>query len=271
MSFSELQDKMLHDNTNIGNYHLQPPFLISQPRSHSPLENTYESFNEYSSDNQSLQLLIPTKTELDNVSTSIPLCNQYDSGYVHNSSLINSPYYTSMKNSLHHRALNNLKTSIQFQSTPNKSFCNIQQNEPKPKISENKNKIRVNFHSIVDLATSSITDDSKSSDESRLSTNLPQNLNTNLPNDFLNFNEKLKLMSDLITNKENSNDLITRTRRKPRTQINKQQKEILEYAYKVKSYPDSNEIEYLCNLLGFEENVIRVSFKFENYFLWLKC
>lgn len=27
----------------------------------------------------------------------------------------------------------------------------------------------------------------------------------------------------------------------------------------MKSYPDSHEIEYLCNLLGFEENVIRVS------------
>jgi hypothetical protein len=30
----------------------------------------------------------------------------------------------------------------------------------------------------------------------------------------------------------------------------------------MKSYPDSHEVEYLCHLLGFEENVIRVSFGF---------
>ena len=47
-------------------------------------------------------------------------------------------------------------------------------------------------------------------------------------------------------------------KRRARTQITKKQKEILEYAYAMKSYPDANEIEYMCHLLGFEENVIRV-------------
>jgi len=58
-------------------------------------------------------------------------------------------------------------------------------------------------------------------------------------------------------------------KRKPRTQITKQQREILEYAYKLKCYPDSNEVEYLCHLLGFEENVIRVIILFWKFFLQL--
>lgn len=266
MSLSEFKNKMSNSSSSLENYQLYPTFTFTQTRSHSPLENTYESFNDYSSDNQSSQFLAPSiKYENENVSSSMPMYNQYDSGYIHNSSLVNSPYYSSMKNSIQHRALKNVTTSIRFQSTPNKSFFNIQQNNPKITISEKQKKNTVNFHSILDLATSAISDDSKLCDDSRLSTNISQNFNNHLnsSNDVLNFNEKLNsLMAELTTNKENSNELITRTKRKPRTQINKQQKDILEYAYKMKSYPDSNEIEYLCNLLRFEENVIRVSYFF---------
>ena len=72
-------------------------------------------------------------------------------------------------------------------------------------------------------------------------------------------------MSIALQNKENtlpssSTTITTSTtmKRKPRTQITKKQKEILDYAYAMKSYPDADEVEYLCHLLGFEENVIRV-------------
>ena len=54
--------------------------------------------------------------------------------------------------------------------------------------------------------------------------------------------------------------------RRPRAQISRQQRDILEYAYKLKCYPDSNEVEYLCNILGFEENVIRVINNFLKHF-----
>jgi hypothetical protein len=80
------------------------------------------------------------------------------------------------------------------------------------------------------------------------------------------FNENLKRLSLALENKENkmptssnSSSSQHQIKRKPRTQITKKQKEILEYAFNMKSYPDSNEVEYLCHLLGFEENVIRVS------------
>jgi hypothetical protein len=81
------------------------------------------------------------------------------------------------------------------------------------------------------------------------------------------FNENLKQMSLALQNKENtlppsstSSTSNANSKRKPRTQITKKQKEILDYAFAMKSYPDAHEVEYLCHLLGFEENVIRVSF-----------
>ena len=80
----------------------------------------------------------------------------------------------------------------------------------------------------------------------------------------LTFNENLRQLSLALQNKENNANYentanANNIKRKPRTQITKKQKEILEYAYNMKSYPDSNEVEYLCHILGFEENVIRVS------------
>ncbi|RMZ93425.1 Homeobox ANF [Brachionus plicatilis] len=261
LSFMDLKRKMCAIGANFESIYCQPTITFTRPGTLSPLENTYESFNEYTTENHSSHFL----TSLNENSNLNPFGNHYDSGYIQNSSLISSPYLTSVQNTLQHRALNNVKKSIQYQSTPNKAFFNSDHGiEKKPTIEKQTNN-KVNFHSITDLATSAISDDSKS--ESKLSTNLSQNSinsslnNLNQSNDLLNFNEKLKLMSQMICNKENSNELISRTKRKPRTQISKQQKEILEYAFKMKSYPDSNEIEYLCNLLGFEENVIRIWFQ----------
>lgn len=241
---------------------IQPTITFTQPRSHSPLENTYESFNEYTTENNCTQY--PTSFN-ENMSNLMSFHNQYDSGYSQNNSLINSPFLTSIHNTLQNRALNKIKKNIQFQSTPNKSFINNDQitSANKNKTASNYNKNKVNFHSITDLATSALSDESRLSDESKIHSSVlhssANSFNINQSDELLNFNEKLKMMSQWMTNKENSNDLITRTKRKPRTQINKQQREILEYAYKMKSYPDSSEIEYLCTLLGFEENVIRVS------------
>ena len=48
------------------------------------------------------------------------------------------------------------------------------------------------------------------------------------------------------------------TKRKPRTQITRQHRQVLERVYASNKYPDSNEIEHLTHLLGFDENVIRV-------------
>ena len=80
----------------------------------------------------------------------------------------------------------------------------------------------------------------------------------------LNFSESLKQLAQALQDKENTQPQQVPTtaanKRKPRTQITKKQKEILEYAYEMKCYPDAGEVEYLCHLLGFEENVIRVSF-----------
>lgn len=161
---------------------------------------------------------------------------------------------------------------VQFQSTPNN----------KPLFVSN----RVNFHSIAELSTSSVK---LSSENSSLHDSGYASISS-LPHTSLSsssFNESLRNLSESMSaNKENVADaddstsakvvslifmlcsalnslvsasLFIKIKRKPRTSINKQQKEILEYAYKMKPYPDSNEIEYLCQLLGFEENVIRVN------------
>jgi hypothetical protein len=77
-------------------------------------------------------------------------------------------------------------------------------------------------------------------------------------------------MSLALQNKENtlpSSMLNANSKRKPRTQITKKQKEILDYAFAIKSYPDAHEVEYLCHLLGFEENVIIVSLKLFYYLI----
>lgn len=51
----------------------------------------------------------------------------------------------------------------------------------------------------------------------------------------------------------------TENKRKPRAHITKQHKDVLERVYTANKYPDANEVEYLCNLLGFDEQVIRVN------------
>ena len=172
----------------------------------------------------------------------------------------------------------NPKPTIQFQSTPNKNLNSmdsfIQSMPTAP-----QNTSRINFRSIDDLAkssTSSISQEAKPKDEVKVARPLVlKNSNTNdnvsvnfqpnpsiaaLPNTNIAFNEQLRMLSQsLYQNKENSQEFLSKIKRKPRTQITKQQREILEYAYSLKSYPDSNEVEYLCHVLGFEENVIRVS------------
>lgn len=142
---------------------------------------------------------------------------------------------------------------------------------------------RVNFHSIHELAKSS----SGQEDESKLDAVplVALDYSSGYGSQIQSFNEHLSAFSQSLNDKENHNDeadslikvrlsfnifcsnhihniycLPFKTKRKPRTQINKQQKEILEYAYKMRPYPDANEVEYLCQLLGFEENVIRVTF-----------
>ena len=175
----------------------------------------------------------------------------------------------------------NPKPTIQFQSTPNKNLNSmdsfIQSMPTAP-----QNTSRINFRSIDDLAkssTSSISQEAKPKDEVKVARPLVlKNSNTNdnvsvnfqpnpsiaaLPNTNIAFNEQLRMLSQsLYQNKENSQEFLSKIKRKPRTQITKQQREILEYAYSLKSYPDSNEVEYLCHVLGFEENVIRVSIFF---------
>ncbi|CAF0767376.1 unnamed protein product [Brachionus calyciflorus] len=246
-----------------------PSISISRSRdSISPLGYT-ESFNDnnesYSSNN-----CHQVSPKSDNINYLIPSYShgQYDSGFYQNNSVItSSPFLAPIQNTLQNRLLNNVKKSIQFQSTPNKSF-----NKPDSSLGnfsgiETTDKIKkskVNFHSIHDLATSSVSITDESKDDSKINASSSHSaLNTSSfqSNEYSSFNEKLKAMSQMISNKENSQELISKTKRKPRTQITKQQKEILEYAYKMKCYPDSNEIEYLCNLLGFEENVIRIWFQ----------
>jgi hypothetical protein len=170
----------------------------------------------------------------------------------------------------------NPKPTIQFQSTPNKNLNSIDSFiQSIPAATNFQNTSRINFRSIDDLAksSSSISQDAKPKDEVKVARPLIlQNSNTNvqpnpsinaLPNTNIAFNEQLRILSQsLHQNKENSLDFLSKIKRKPRTQITKQQREILEYAYSLKSYPYSNEVEYLCHVLGFEENVIRVSILF---------
>lgn len=206
-----------------------------------------------------------------------------------------SPYYFSAKQQantkfestnlsknifLRNQSVSNLKPA-QLQSTPNKASNSLLMPVP---------TIKVNFHSILDLAKSDDSAPSTSINEANntISTNSLSDNNNNNNNssgfasiisinssnssscinsfNTSSLNLKVKEYSSLLSmsynNKENSQtDFLSKNKRKPRTQINRQQREILEYAYNLKGYPDSNEIEYLCNILGFEENVIRIWFQ----------
>ena len=183
---------------------------------------------------------------------------------------------------------------VHFQSTPNKDLLllNLNQNLSTQLESEaassssstssthmphchktgaKSSSKRINFHSILDLAKSAdsvLPHDGQTL--ARVSTPVSASIpeTTTLPAS-LTFNENLQQLSLALQNKENTNAAAMTTnsssvnnnnnvKRKPRTQITKKQREILEYAYNMKTYPDANEVEYLCHILGFEENVIRV-------------
>jgi len=204
-----------------------------------------------------------------------------------------SPYYQPLKQQPHplQKTSNNLGKNIflknlnethlkpiQFQSTPNKASNSLQMPAQTSK---------VNFHSILDLARS---------DDQKLSASINESVNTASSSSMacssnssgyasasisasssssslssltgnntsiINFHQHLNFLSMTSNNnKENAtSEFLSKNKRKPRTQINRQQREILEYAYNLKGYPDSNEVEYLCNILGFEENVIRIWFQ----------
>ncbi len=156
---------------------------------------------------------------------------------------------------------------LQYQSTPNKL-------EGKSETSSVPIKRKANFHSIMDLAKSS--DDSAnysgvSTDAGYLSSSSVNHSYAATANSMIDhFNGFYKSISSKAEacsksepeSKENlskDREFIYKTKRRARAQISKQQREILEYAYRVKCYPDSAEVEYLCSVLGFEENVIRVS------------
>ena len=185
--------------------------------------------------------------------------NQQDSGFLNENSYINhsmSPF-NHPRTTLNNKNL--LKVDpIQFQSTPNKPSMEL---EVKAQI---KVEPRHNFHSIIDLAqsSSSINDTSTNNSQGYASFST----NTSVTNQSkvepsIAYNDDFKKLANyhLADNKENNSGFIYKTKRRPRAQINKQQRDILEHAYSVKTYPDANEIEYLCKVLGFEENVIRVS------------
>jgi hypothetical protein len=185
-------------------------------------------------------------------------------------SLQDSGIHTSFNNSTNSPYLSNRTTNSllrptlinqHIQSTPN----NFEQSLNHESTKVTRNKKPCNFHSILDLASSSSVTTSASvqlSTTQRITTEKPA---PDLKLNSLNFNESLKQLSLQLQNKENALPVHNTTateastiKRKPRTQITKKQKEILEYAYSMKCYPDANEVEYLCHLLGFEENVIRI-------------
>lgn len=122
---------------------------------------------------------------------------------------------------------------------------------------------RVNFHSISDLAQSSCSTPNSSSSHLNESVSLSTSGYQTALSDKWS-----QISTSLFDNKENSNSIgqfvdlksDTSARRKPRTQISREHREVLEQVYAVNKYPDANEVENLCKLLGFEENVIRVSF-----------
>lgn len=195
--------------------------------------------------------------------------NQHDSGMVSFSQTFNeisnsaSPFYPNRTKNVINKNLLHVGESVQYQSTPNKSTI-------PPYLAQDKSvKRRTNFHSISDLAkssdSSSVFDSTDSKDTSsgylsNVSSTGP--VKASVTNTISSFNEHFRKFAGDLENKENEveHEFIYKTKRRPRAQINKQQREILEYAYKLKCYPDANEVEYLCNVLGFEENVIRVSF-----------
>lgn len=203
--------------------------------------------------------------------------NHHDSGMSSFSQTFNeisqtaSPFYPNRTKNIINKNLLHVNESVQFQSTPNKPVV------PTYPAQEKSQKRKTNFHSITDLAKSSDSSSIFESNESRdMSSGYLSNVSSTVPsitttvaptaapvtNSISSFNEHFKKFAvDLENNKENEteHEFIYKTKRRPRAQINKQQREILEYAYKLKCYPDANEVEYLCNVLGFEENVIRVS------------
>jgi hypothetical protein len=187
-----------------------------------------------------------------NSSSSFILSNSTNHSSPSNSYLNNSSYLNNITSrptqSYNYLTTTTSTTKSQFQSTPNKSSLS-------QVISKSKNKC--NFHSILDLAQSSQT-------QTLPPTPLKIAQEQKSTNVTSSFNENLKQMSLALQNKENTLPSSSSTsnanmKRKPRTQITKKQKEILDYAFAMKSYPDAHEVEYLCHLLGFEENVIRVS------------
>lgn len=248
--------------------HLQHPTIEElRPRnSISPfneLENTQSAFNDS-------QMLNNPHLNLSHIqSINSPYVNKlvgslYPLGEISNTA---SPY------SVQPRAKKELLKVplLQYQSTPNKSTESVQA-VPKRK---------ANFHSISDLARSS--DDSSNSSSvvssdmssgylssSSTQSTLSHSGSFTATSAFTEFyknivpvtssNPTIKIDS-MKENGLNYSEFIYKTRRRARAQITKQQREILEYAYSVKCYPDSNEVEYLCGVLGFEENVIRIWFQ----------
>ena len=212
--------------------------------------------------------------------------NHHDSGMSSFSQTFNeipnssSPSYpTRTKPLINKNLLHVTGSSGRFQSTPNKSDTQQAKTDPSYNLVK---KEKTNFHSISDLAKSSdsisLFDASENKDMSsgyfsNISTTVPvirskaeptgKEIVLSVSNSISSFNEHFRKFAVQLENKENDghvdHEFMYKTKRRPRAQISKQQREILEYAYKIKCYPDANEVEYLCNVLGFEENVIRVS------------
>jgi len=275
---------------NEKNDYLQPTYFESRPKcSVSPLnelENTQLNFNDSN-------ILINPHLNISQIDTNSPFVNRicYAGGLypftqsTHHDSGLGLPLGEVSANISPMCAINpRVKKSLlnvqvpflQYQSTPNKFEV---RSESVP------NKKKTNFHSIVDLAKSSddsanysaTNTDTSSSHLSCSSVNKSTSVSSvstiGLYNNINILPKRLEASTTLdLYTKENAledRNFIYKTKRKARAQISKQQREILEYAYRVKCYPDSAEVEYLCSVLGFEENVIRVSIYF-NIYIWLR-
>lgn len=192
--------------------------------------------------------------------------SHYDSGIFSNSissNSVSSPCLNKVPTNFNINLLMP-KPIMRFQSTPNKqSGVNS-----KPDIIK---KGKTNFHSITDLARSSdasisLNDSGEHNQNGEnmssgyLSASNTSNSVTTSPKSLIN-NDFIKRFQNDDKENDQNREFIYKTKRRPRAQITKQQREILEYAYKLKCYPDSNEVEYLCGVLGHEENVIRIWFQ----------
>lgn len=121
-----------------------------------------------------------------------------------------------------------LPKTTHFQSTPNK---------PEIKISNS----RVNFHSIHDLATSSSS-----------------SINSSNSSGYSSFTSMIQSRVSKYQSHDNEDEVKVEKKKNQRTSFSRNQKYILECAYKAKHYPESNQIKDLCQLLGLKESVIRV-------------